>query len=183
MRSVNAPLTVFLFSERFIYTADLTLTMKVGIVEFGEENLTEIFIEAVSKDVADISFRRKKALDMFDALALTKQVASAQEEDALDQLVLIVELSEEEKDKNDAFYKGLASLEADTGRTIFKCIYMPEEGGESEIKELANTFINHLFKPSKPRGEAKEEEEAEAAIFGTEEEEGPAGPFEEAPPE
>lgn len=153
--------------------------MKVGIVEYGEENLTDIFVEMTSKDIGDISFNRKKVLDAFDALASMKGMASAADEDAVDQLVLIVELDEEEKDKNDAFYKALANLEVETGRSIFKCIYNPEEGGESEIKDLANTFINHLFKPSKPRGEEAGEEEAEAPIFAGEEEEGPAGPFEE----
>jgi len=110
--------------------------MKVGIIEYGGE-LNKIFQKEVGEKVETVYFEVKKALDLFDVLAYAKKMAT------LDQLVIIVNKTDE-KELN-AFYDGLAFLEAETGKNIFKCIYDEEENGESLVKELAESFVKNVF--------------------------------------
>lgn len=126
--------------------------MDIGIVEYGGK-LTQIFEEAVSKELVQARFKKKKALDIFDVLAFARKFSD------LDQVVIIAELIRDEKEKNEAFYDGLADLEAETGKNIFKAIYYDDEEGEPVVKELAETFVNYLYHPEKLEKEKKEEGE------------------------
>jgi hypothetical protein len=116
--------------------------MRIGIVECGGD-LADIFLKEVSAKLATVDFQKKKALDVFDALAFAKKLAG------LDQLVLIARIDPDQPDQNAAFYEGLAVLEAETGKNIFKCIYTEDDDGEAAVKTLAETFINYLFYPDK----------------------------------
>jgi riboflavin synthase len=128
--------------------------MKIGIVEHGG-GLTEEFQKIISEKIAGVQFVRKKALDLFDVLALARQIG-----DGCDQLVIIVFMGDEEKEQRPAFYMGLATLEAETGKIIFKHIYEDE----SDIKEFAELFINYLYYPAKLEKE-EEKEESEDDLF------------------
>jgi hypothetical protein len=116
--------------------------MKIGIVECGGE-LADVFLNEVSAKVATVDFQKKRALDLFDALAFAKKFA------ALDHVVIIARLDPDEHEQNAAFYEGLAVLEAETGKNIFKCLYRDEDEGGALVKELAETFVNYLFYPDK----------------------------------
>ena len=116
--------------------------MDIGIVEYGGK-LTQVFEDIVSKELIQARFKKKKALDIFDVLAFARKFSD------LDQVVIIAELIRDEKEKNEAFYDGLADLEADTGKNIFKAIYYDDEEGEPVVKELGETFINYLYHPEK----------------------------------
>lgn len=117
--------------------------MKISIIECGGK-LAEAFVEIVGKKVEEASFSTKKALDLYDVLAFARKASA----DA-DQVVIIAQVDPEAKDQNAAFYNGLAVLEADTGKPIFKLIYSPEENGEALLAEFAQKFINCLFFPNK----------------------------------
>lgn len=113
--------------------------MKIGVVEFGGD-LTRAFADPIEKEVANVSFVKKRALDLFDVLAFARKLSQD-----CDQVVMLVELDEEKKTENNAFYEGLAVLEADTGKPIFKLIYLPGEAGEEDAAELSKTFLNYVF--------------------------------------
>lgn len=123
--------------------------MKIGIVEH-EGELAEEFKKIVSEKIAGVQFIKKMALDLFDVLALARQVS-----DECDQVVIIVFMSDEEKEQRPAFYMGLATLEVETGKIIFKHLYEDE----GDIKEFTETFINYLYYPEKLKEEEKEDEE------------------------
>lgn len=108
--------------------------MRVGIIEYGGE-FGKVFQEEVAKQIETISFQYKKALDVFDVLAFAKKMSD------LDHVVIIVQKDEGREKELDAFYDGLANLEAETGKNIFKCIYDSDEGGEDAVKELADKFV------------------------------------------
>ena len=143
--------------------------MKIGIVEY-DGGLSEIFEKIVSEKIPEAEFKKKMALDIFDVLAFAKKFVD------MDQLVIIIELKREEKDRSDAFFEGLAKLEADTGKNIFKCIFYDDEEGEPVIKELAETFINYLFYPEKLKEKKKKEEEEFAWLTPEETPEGEEPP-------
>jgi len=124
--------------------------MRVGIVELGAD-LSKIFQSEVGLRIETAEFEVKKALDLFDVLAYARKMIND------DQLVLIVQMNSEEADINKVFLQGLASLEGETGKNIFKCFYYEDEDGESKVKELAETFFNYLFHPD--RLEKKKSEE------------------------
>lgn len=126
--------------------------MKIGIVEMGGE-LNKIFQSELAGKLETAEFEFKKALDMFDVLAYSRKLIDA------DHLVVIVQFSEEEPDLKKIFMQGLATLEEETGKNIFKCFYYEDEDADAKIKELAETFFNFLFHPE--RLEKKEEPKEE----------------------
>ena len=123
--------------------------MDIGIVEYGDE-LSGIFMDEIRKQIADVSFVNKKALDLMDCLAFLKQLANRE------QLILIAEIDKDEDDEIHAFYQALATLEADTGKNIFKYFYEPGESSEEGIKSFAEIFINYLFHPERLKEETTE---------------------------
>jgi hypothetical protein len=129
--------------------------MKIGIVELGGD-LGIVFQKAVGPRIETSEFQTKKALDLFDVLAYARKMINS------DQLVIIVRLREEDKDLNNIFYEGLAGLEAETGKNIFKYIYKEDDDVEAGVKELAETFFNSLFHPERL---VKKEEEPEEGIM------------------
>ncbi len=126
--------------------------MRIGIVESGG-NLSKIFQESVSKKMETANFENKKALDLFDVLAYSRRMISS------DQLVIIALLNSEELELNKVFFQGLAMLEEETGKNIFKCFYNEDEDGEAKVRELADTFIEYLFSPAKPAPKKSEEDD------------------------
>jgi hypothetical protein len=122
--------------------------MQIAIVEYGGK-LADIFEKTISEKVADAGFEKKRALDLFDVLALARQMADRE------QLVIIAYLDPDEPEQRSAFYDGLATLEADTGKNIFKCLY--SEHGEAEIEKLVEDFINYIYYPEKLEEEKEEE--------------------------
>lgn len=125
--------------------------MRIGIVESGGD-LSKIFQEKVAKKLETATFETKKALDLFDVLAYARRMISS------DQLVIIALLNSEELELNKVFFQGLAMLEGETGKNIFKCFYNEDEDGEAKVRELADTFIEYLFSPAKPAPKKPEEE-------------------------
>jgi len=130
--------------------------MRIGIIESGGGDLADVFIREVSAKVATVDYQRKAVLDQFDALAFAKKFST------LDNVVLIVKLDPDQHEQNAAFYEGLAVLEAETGKNIFKCFYTDDEDGEAAVKELATTFVNYLYYPER----LKKEPEAQEGPFG-----------------
>ena len=126
--------------------------MRIGIVEVGGE-LSKVFQSEIAPRIEMAEFETKKALDLFDVLAYTRKMIG------LDQLVLIVHLDSEETELNRVFFQGLATLEGETGKNIFKCFYYEDEEGEPKVKELADTFFNYIFSPEKLEKKEKPEEE------------------------
>jgi hypothetical protein len=124
--------------------------MKIGIVEYGGE-LNKIFQSEVSKNIETADFQVKKALDLFDVLAFARKMSD------LDQLVIIADMEDQEPDVKRVFLQGLATLEEETGKNIFKCLY--EDDGEGQVKELAETFFNYLFHPERLEKEKEKENE------------------------
>jgi len=126
--------------------------MKIGIVEMGGD-LHKVFQAELSGKIETAEFQVKKALDLFDVLAYSRRLISS------DQLVVIVKFSEEEPELKSVFLHGLATLEEETGKNIFKCFYYEDEDAEAKVKELAETFFNYLFHPEKleKKEEPKEE--------------------------
>jgi len=127
--------------------------MKIGIVEMGGE-LSKAFQSELAGKIETAEFEVKKAFDLFDVLAYSRKLISS------DQLVIIVQFSEEEPDLKKIFLHGLATLEEETGKNIFKCFYYEDEDAEEKVKELAEMFYNFLFHPEKleKKEEPKEEE-------------------------
>ena len=127
--------------------------MKIGIVEMGGE-LNKIFQSELAGKIETAEFEVKKALDLFDVLAYSRKLIGS------DHLVVIVQFSEEEPDLKRIFLQGLATLEEETGKNIFKCFYYEDEDSEGKIKELAEMFFNFLFHPEKleKKEEPKEED-------------------------
>jgi hypothetical protein len=126
--------------------------MRISIVESGG-NLSKVFQESVGRKLETATFEAKKALDLFDVLAYSRRMISS------DQLVIITLLNSEELELNKVFFQGLATLEAETGKNIFKCFYNEDEDGEAKVKELAETFIEYLFSPAKSAPKKPEEDE------------------------
>ena len=114
--------------------------MRVGVVESGG-NLSTIFEKYLHSKVQQVVVKKKKARDLFDALAFLKHFEDQ------DHRVLIVQLKREEDQKDEAFFEALANLEATTGKPIFKCIYYDDENAEVSILETADKMIDYLFKP------------------------------------
>ena len=127
--------------------------MKIGIVEMGGE-LNKIFQSELAGKIETAEFEVKKAFDLFDVLAYSRKLIGA------DHLITIVQFSEEEPDLKRIFLQGLATLEGETGKNIFKCFYYEDEDSEGKIKELAEMFYNVLFHPEKlvKKEEPKEED-------------------------
>ena len=127
--------------------------MKIGIVEMGGE-LNKIFQSELAGKIETAEFEVKKALDLFDVLAYSRKLIGS------DHLIVIVQFSEEEPDLKKIFLQGLATLEEETGKNIFKCFYYEDEDSDAKIKELAETFYNFLFHPEKleKKEEPKEED-------------------------
>ena len=127
--------------------------MKIGIVEMGGE-LSKIFQSELVGKLETADFEVKKALDLFDVLAYSRKLINS------DHLVVILQFSEEEPDLKRIFLQGLATLEEETGKNIFKCFYYEDEDAEEKVKELAEMFYNFLFHPEKlgKKEEPKEEE-------------------------
>lgn len=119
------------------------------MVESGK-SVSGVFREMVEKDVANASFQTKKALDPYDVLAFAKKFIN------LDHVVIFVELEREKKEENEAFFDGLADLEVDTGKNIFKCIYYDDESGEDTAKVTAEKFLEYAYGKA-PSEEKKEE--------------------------
>ncbi|MBI1973800.1 hypothetical protein HYS54_03220 [Candidatus Micrarchaeota archaeon] len=135
--------------------------MKFGIVEYGQK-LSNIVEKEISEEVANCSFVKKQASDLFDLLAFARKLSQE-----TDQVIMLVELEEEQKAQNDAFYNGLAVLEAETGKPIFKLVYQQGEAGEKEARKFARSILEQLF------GKKKEEEtttEEDIPELGEEEE-------------
>ncbi|RLG21079.1 hypothetical protein DRN74_03520 [Candidatus Micrarchaeota archaeon] len=126
--------------------------MDIAIVEYGAD-LSDFFIKRVEEKIADVSYVKKKALDLLDCLAFLKQLSSHEH------LILIAEIERSETEKIDAFYQGLAVLEAETGKNIFKYFYESDEWSEEGIKNFADMFIDYVFHPEKLKEEEKKEEE------------------------
>lgn len=137
--------------------------MRVAIVEYGG-NLALVFEKIVSEKIANVEFEKKRALDVFDVLAFARQMAEQ------DQIVIIAFIDPEDQGMKTAFYEGLATLEADTGKNIFKCLY--SEDGAAEVEKLAEAFITYIYQPEKLEKAAAEEGEGG----------GGGGPFGEEPP-
>jgi hypothetical protein len=116
--------------------------VKIGIIEFGGE-FSRIFQKEVEAKIGTATFQTKTALDLFDVLAFARKMVT------FDHVAIIAEISPEEREKNTAFYNGLASLEAETGKNIFKYIYEEGEADEEEIKKFAEKFVNSLFPEKK----------------------------------
>jgi hypothetical protein len=116
-------------------------------------DLHKVFQAELSGKIETAEFQVKKALDLFDVLAYSRRLISS------DQLVVIVKFSEEEPELKSVFLHGLATLEEETGKNIFKCFYYEDEDAEAKVKELAETFFNYLFHPEKleKKEEPKEE--------------------------
>ena len=125
--------------------------MKIGIIEFDGE-LTGVLQGELSTKIEMVEFESKKALDLLDVLAYAKKLSS------LDQIAIIAQLDEDNKTMSNIFLSGLATLEAETGKNIFKCLYEEHEDGEAKVKELAETMFNYMFHPEK-LSEKKEEKE------------------------
>jgi riboflavin synthase len=123
--------------------------MRIGIIEYGAE-LANVFEKEISAKIAGVEVKKKAALDMFDVLAFTKKMVD------FDHLVIIVGMIRENKDVNAAFFDGLAMLETETGKNIFKCIYYEDEDGEALVKELVETFVNYLYYPEKLKAKPAE---------------------------
>ena len=116
--------------------------MKIGIVELGDGKLAGLLKDLLADKIEEADFSVKKALDLFDALAFARQFSLK-----TDQVVLIAELNPENKDENAAFYNGLAILEEDTGKPVFKSFYSTEQRGEDQVKETAEAIVNYLYHP------------------------------------
>jgi len=119
-------------------------------VESGGK-VADIFRDIIDKEVANANFKTKKALDPFDVLAFARKFAN------LDHIVIFVQLEKEDKETKEAFLAGLATLEADTGKNIFKCIYYDDEDGEAAAKDTADEFLEYAYGKAPP----KEEEESD----------------------
>jgi len=129
--------------------------MKIGIVEMGGD-LNKIFQSELAGKLETAEFEVKKALDLFDVLAYSRKLIGS------DHLITIVQFSEEEPDLKRIFLQGLATLEEETGKNIFKCFYYEDEDAEGKIKELAEMFFNFLFHPEK----LEKKEEPKEGDFG-----------------
>ena len=130
--------------------------MKIGIVEMGAD-LNKVFQSELAGRIETADFEVKKALDLFDVLAYSRKLINS------DHLVVIVQFSEEEPDLKRIFLQGLATLEEETGKNIFKCFYYEDEDAEEKIKELAEMFYNFLFHPEK----LEKKEEPKGEEFGS----------------
>jgi len=124
--------------------------MKIAIIEEGGE-LTAILQEEIAKKAQTATFEVKKALDLFDVLAYGRKMIAS------DHLIIVAQLDTEETELNKVFYSGLAMLEEETGKNIFKCIYTDADDGEEMVRELAETFLNYVLGVPKKQ---KEEEES-----------------------
>ena len=129
--------------------------MKIGIVEMGGD-LNKIFQSELAGKLETAEFEVKKALDLFDVLAYSRKLIGS------DHLITIIQFSEEEPDLKRIFLQGLATLEEETGKNIFKCFYYEDEDAEGKIKELAEMFFNFLFHPEK----LEKKEEPKEGDFG-----------------
>ncbi len=125
--------------------------MIIGVVEVGNAGLADFFEEYLFEKVEGIVCKKKKAMDLFDALALLNNFSE------VDELALIVEMIRSEREKNQAFLDALANFEATTGKTVIKCLFYEDEDGKTIIADVLDRFIEYAFKV-KPEKEQKPEE-------------------------
>lgn len=133
--------------------------MRIGIVDAsGKEKIADIFEEYIHDKVEQVVCKKKKALDLFDALALLKQF------EGLDHRLLIVPLIRDDDEKEEAFFEALANLEANSGKIVFKCIYYEDEEPKDKIIEVADEMIEYLFGEKKEEPVNEEESDNEEAF-------------------
>ncbi|MEM0372565.1 MAG: hypothetical protein QXO69_01855 [archaeon] len=125
--------------------------MQIGIVDASGENLADEFERFVHERVEQVVSKKKKALDLFDALALLKQF------EKMDHRVVIAKLVREQEQREEAFFEALANLEANTGKIIFKCVFYEDENSHTAIKHTAEQFLEYVF-GKKPEEEEETEE-------------------------
>jgi hypothetical protein len=128
--------------------------MKIGIIEFNSE-LGKTLQQDLSAKMEMAEFKMQRALDILDVLAYTRMMIS------LDQIAIIAQFDEDDPAIKNIFLSALATLEAETGKNIFKCFYNEHEDGESSVKELAETMFNYMFHPEKLSEKKKKKEEEE----------------------
>ncbi|NYZ79662.1 hypothetical protein H0N95_00245 [Candidatus Micrarchaeota archaeon] len=128
--------------------------MQIGIVDSSGENLADEFERFVHERVEQVVSKKKKALDLFDALALLKQF------EGMDHRVIIAKLVREQEQREEAFFEALANLEASTGKIVFKCVYYEDEDGHAAITKTAEQFLEYVFGKKPDEEEAEETEEA-----------------------
>jgi len=137
--------------------------MRVGLVEYNEgDEFSEVFMKTVMAEAGDVSFNQKKAPNLIDVIAFVKQVS-----DDCDQLVVMAELTESNDAENQAFYKGLADFEAETGRNIFKHIYKYGGTDEKDVIEFAQRFLDFVYKRKRESPQEEEDEFLGDATPGT----------------
>ncbi len=133
--------------------------MIIGVIEeTTDRNLSDFLERFVHSRVEQTVFKKFKAVDEFDALALLNKTKE------MHQRILIAELDREEPEKETAFYEALANWEAQTGLTVFKAIFYNDEESEPIVKETAVKFIEKVYK-IKIKEEKPEQDDEEVEGF------------------
>lgn len=130
--------------------------MKVALIDVAQNSgdYPAAFEKVLREKVEELSVTKKTALELLDVLALAKQFSAKS-----DYVAIFVEETEENKKKFEAFYGGLARLEADTGKVVVKCIVGEGEDGEALALETAEKFVDYVFFPERLREKKKEKKE------------------------
>lgn len=112
--------------------------MRIAIVQSGEENVAQEATEKLEEKLATAEVTSASADDPFDVLAKSKSLLNKN-----DFLVMIIGLDKDKKEMNTGFYSGLASLQLDTGKTIYKEIYKGLE--EPDVEGLVEKIAEREF--------------------------------------
>lgn len=130
--------------------------MKIALIDVADNtgDYPAVFEEAIRGKAQELSVKKKTALDLLDVIALAKRFSAES-----DYVAIFVEETDENKARFNAFYEGLAVLEAETGKEIVKCIVKEGEDGEALAKDAAERFINYVFYPGKLKEKKKEKKE------------------------
>lgn len=111
--------------------------MELTIIQYGPEVIPEV-MEKIKEEIATVKFKTARANDPLDALAFARTAS-----DNSDQIMMFIQIPEEQKHIRNAFYNGLAHLEASTGKTIIKDIYtdIEEPDIEKAVDELVKSTL------------------------------------------
>lgn len=150
----SSSFSLFIKNNQLVFYScfSFNFNMIIGVIEeTTEKNLSDFLERFVHERVEQTVFKKFKAIDEFDALALLNKTKD------MHQRILIVELNKEEPEKETAFYEALANWEATTGLTVFKAVYYNDEEGQVIVEETAKEFIEKTYKV-KLQEKASEEE-------------------------
>ena len=111
--------------------------MKIGIIQAGEDILEEV-TEELEERIATLEIKTAEAEDPIGAIGKARKLA-----DQVDILIMFVELEKGDEAMRTSFYSGLAQLEAEVTKEIYREIYTDRE--EPDIGGTVEKLIENEF--------------------------------------